>query len=160
MNSVVACMDETNTTAYPGFVFRRNASKFSFTANSNSDIKYDGDYDDNQITIQRIDDKLNGNEILDYTYLDKTFNNPLTIGAALDKNNSPFRYFKGDVEGITVKLKYDNAKDYTILEPKLVNANCIFTGWTGSNGYTPQKDIIILEGNTENKFYTANFNCS
>lgn len=32
-----------------------------------------------------------------------------------------------------------------------------FTGWTGSNGSTPQKTVIISKGSTGNKSYTANW---
>lgn len=32
-----------------------------------------------------------------------------------------------------------------------------FTGWTGSNGNTPQKTVMIAKGNTGNKSYTANW---
>lgn len=32
-----------------------------------------------------------------------------------------------------------------------------FTGWTGSNGSTPQKAVIISKGSTGNKSYTANW---
>lgn len=35
-----------------------------------------------------------------------------------------------------------------------------FTGWTGSNGTTPQKDLVIPKGTTGNLSYTANWEIS
>lgn len=36
-------------------------------------------------------------------------------------------------------------------------AGYTFTGWTGSNGSTPQKTVMIVKGSTGNKSYTANW---
>ena len=35
-----------------------------------------------------------------------------------------------------------------------------FTGWTGSNGSTPQKSVTIAKGSTGNKSYTANWSAN
>ena len=38
-----------------------------------------------------------------------------------------------------------------------VRSGYTFTGWTGSNGSTPQKTVTIAKGSTGNKSYTANW---
>lgn len=66
---------------------------------------------------------------------------------------------------ITVNLNGGNANvptiytvesnDFTLPEPK--KDGFTFIGWTGSNGDTPQKEIIITKGSTGNVTYTANW---
>ena len=41
--------------------------------------------------------------------------------------------------------------------PNPTKTGYTFLGWTGSNGDTPQKDLVIYKGTTEEKTYTANF---
>lgn len=60
----------------------------------------------------------------------------------------------------TISLKYDSDEATTLPTPSYVGSQCTFTGWTGSNGETPQLQVTIPVGNTEDKTYTANFNCS
>ena len=55
-----------------------------------------------------------------------------------------------------------NPINYTIETEKITlqsptKAGYTFTGWTGSNGTTPQKNISINKGSTGNKIYTANW---
>lgn len=38
-----------------------------------------------------------------------------------------------------------------------IRSGYTFTGWTGSNGNTPQKTVTVVKGNTGNKSYTANW---
>lgn len=45
--------------------------------------------------------------------------------------------------------------DITINNP--VREGYTFTGWTGSNGKVPEKELVITKGNKENKSYTANW---
>ena len=49
------------------------------------------------------------------------------------------------VETNTITLKNPSKSGYT------------FTGWTGSNGTTPQTTVTIPKGSTGNKSYTANY---
>ncbi len=49
------------------------------------------------------------------------------------------------VDTLPITLKNPTRNGYT------------FTGWTGSNGNTPQKTVIITKGNTGDKSYTANW---
>ncbi len=51
-----------------------------------------------------------------------------------------------DVTSANINLKNPNKNGYE------------FTGWTGSNGDTPQTAVSINTGSTENRVYTANFN--
>ena len=44
---------------------------------------------------------------------------------------------------------------YTLPTPS--RTGYTFTGWTGSNGSTPQKSVTIAKGSTGNKSYTANW---
>lgn len=48
------------------------------------------------------------------------------------------------------------SKDIIIKAPS--KEGFTFTGWTGSNGNTPQKNVTIPHGSTGNKSYTANWN--
>ena len=44
---------------------------------------------------------------------------------------------------------------YTLINP--IREGYVFAGWTGSNGNTPQKNVVITEGTTGNKNYIANW---
>ena len=46
-------------------------------------------------------------------------------------------------------------KKVNIPEPTLTGFT--FTGWTGSNGTTPEHNISVSKGNSENKVFKANF---
>ena len=55
-----------------------------------------------------------------------------------------------------------NPTSYNITTPTFTLTNPTksgyeFTGWTGSNGSTPQKTVTITKGSTGNKTYTANW---
>ena len=50
---------------------------------------------------------------------------------------------------------YNIEKSITLPTPS--KSGYEFTGWTGSNGSTPQKNVTISKGNTGNKSYTANW---
>ncbi|MBQ3475988.1 hypothetical protein IJH26_00525 [Candidatus Saccharibacteria bacterium] len=127
-NSVFSDMDESGVgDAYPGFVFRRNASNFRFAANASNATgeKYEENFNANQtITVSRIDDKilLNSVQAMDMSNLIRTFSSPLTFGASLDSSNAPFRFFKGQISGTTVSLVYSNEAAITI--PYTANFSC------------------------------------
>ena len=72
-----------------------------------------------------------------------------------------------DPERYTITYNLDNCTvnhnptTYTVATPtfSLVDPGCAgytFTGWTGSNGDTPSKSIVIPQGSTGNLTYTAN----
>ncbi|MBQ2594060.1 MAG: InlB B-repeat-containing protein, partial [Candidatus Riflebacteria bacterium] len=48
-----------------------------------------------------------------------------------------------------------DTETFTLNEP--TRTGYTFTGWTGSNGNTPQKEVTIAKGTTEKKSYTANW---
>ena len=55
-----------------------------------------------------------------------------------------------------------NPTSYTVESPEITLNNptrtgYTFTGWTGSNGTTPQTSVTILTGSTKNRTYTANW---
>lgn len=54
------------------------------------------------------------------------------------------------------KTSYTVEENYTLPTPIKVGNS--FSGWTGSNGNTPQKSVTIAKGSTGNKSYTANWN--
>lgn len=73
--------------------------------------------------------------------------------------------FDIDVYNITYNLNGGSATNqttytyttptFTLSEPS--KKGYVFTGWTGSNGSTPQKGVQITQGSTGNKNFTANY---
>ena len=162
LNTIFSIMDES-ASPWPGIVFRRNQNRYEINANSNTNSNFaTSTYLISKVKVERKEDKLyiDNNEKLDLTNLSKNFNSPLTFGAALDGNSLPFRYFKGDLNGIVLKLTENNENSYTLYNPNLVNSECTFAGWTGSNGTTPELYVTIPSGNTQDKSYVANYNCN
>ena len=49
----------------------------------------------------------------------------------------------------------ETTSTFTLNNP--TRTGCIFTGWTGSNGTTPQTTVTITQGSTGNRTYTANW---
>lgn len=63
----------------------------------------------------------------------------------------------GGTAASTLKTSYSVASD-TFTLPQVSKTGHTFTGWTGSNGSTPNKTVTITKGSTTgNKTYTANF---
>jgi len=65
-----------------------------------------------------------------------------------------------NLDGGTVSV--NNPSKYTIETDDIILNNptkvgYTFTGWTGSNGNTPSKNVSILKGSTGNKTYVANY---
>ena len=60
----------------------------------------------------------------------------------------------GTMTGQRTKYTIETA---TFSIPKPTKAGYLFTGWTGSNGTTPQEDVQIVKGSTGDKSYTANW---
>jgi uncharacterized repeat protein (TIGR02543 family) len=58
--------------------------------------------------------------------------------------------------------KASNPSEYTIETSEIrleapVKAGDEFIGWTGSNGDTPEKDVVIPQGSTGERYYYANY---
>ena len=115
--SIFSSIDEKGT-PFPGFVFRISkdvANKYELEANSNASketLNYYGLDDVHDVIIKRVNDILyinidNGGDtqILDYSTFENVFYYPLTLGAGLDKDFKPWRYFKGTLSDISVTLE-------------------------------------------------------
>ena len=78
-------------------------------------------------------------------------------------------YFTSNVHGTRYYITYnlsggtaDNRTYYFKTTPSFslsrpTKEGYVFTGWTGSNGDVPELDIIISQGTTGDKIYTANY---
>lgn len=98
--------------------------------------------------------------------LDKKENCPMTIGA---KDNTINIYFKivnynikYDLDGGKLNEGSKNPEEYNTKTPTFTLINpikkgYIFTGWTGSNGKTPQDVVTISIGSKGDKEYKANW---
>lgn len=53
------------------------------------------------------------------------------------------------------KISYTVADSFALPTP--TKTGYTFTGWTGSNGTTPQKTVTVNKGTRENLNYTANW---
>ena len=111
--TIVNCKNE-KITSYPGFVYRLYSGdkKVKFEAkagtgngctNKISEVK--------KVRISRIDSimyvSINDGEqkkVYDYSNFSNYFDVPITIGASLDKNGNPFRFFKGVLSDIVIKV--------------------------------------------------------
>lgn len=159
-NTFFSVMDESGS-PYPWIVFRRNASKVSLVANAKKQDEYlVSDCKESQIDIRREEDLLylNDNQILDLSTLVRNFNTPLSFGAWLNGSGNPFRYSKGNIDDIFVEKDYPRGESVTLPEPTLTD--CVFNGWTGSNGNTRQVSVTVPTSNTQDLTYRANFSCS
>ena len=76
-----------------------------------------------------------------FTYTPVTYNITYNLGG-------------GSVSGNPTSYNVES-EDITLKNP--VKTGHTFTGWTGSNGSTPQKTVTITSGSTGNKTYTANY---
>ena len=112
--TIVNAKDESNN-AYPGFVYRvypsNNTIKLeakcatgSGASNSLSSV--------HKVKIERINDiiylTINDGErktAYDFTSFTKYFNRPMTIGCSLNSSGNPFRFFKGTLSNILVKVE-------------------------------------------------------
>ena len=77
-----------------------------------------------------------------------TFTYPIvnySIGYTLNNGTITGNPTSYNIESATITLKNPTRTGY------------IFTGWTGSNGTTPQTSVSITSGSTGNKSYTANW---
>ena len=120
-NTILSSMDESGT-PWPGHnvkIYIKNSAP-QITLESNSNISSTGDAiipsRVTNVRIIRINHKLYYSfdnqqciQINDYTGFTNTFNTPVTFGAGLDENNSPFRFFKGTLSDITIKFISDEA---------------------------------------------------
>ena len=95
-----------------------------------------------------------GEKVTDATIF--TSNTPQTLYAQWNPINYAINYNLngGSISG--QKTTY-TAETGTFTLPTPTKSGYFFTGWTGSNGTTPQKTVNIIKGSTGNKNYTANW---
>ena len=105
---------------------------------------------------------LNGYENLAWTENGKVIGSPYDSmpprDVTLHVGATPVTYYIAyDLDGGT---NVNNPIKYTVQDEVVLNNpikdGYTFTGWTGSNGETPQKDITIAKGSTGDKSYKAN----
>lgn len=110
--TIVSSMYEASS-PWPGFVFRISTSDsmFLLRAGYNGNANWFVPYTAKDIKIYRQNKKLyysvdGGTPVqtVDYTNFDSTFNYPVTIGAGLDVNKKPRRYFSGTLSNISIKI--------------------------------------------------------
>ncbi len=102
---------------YPGFVLRYSNGHYEFNSPGISTINVDL-ANANKILLKRYNDvyyiQINDGELTEIGVYEAntTFDVPLTIGASLDGNGNPWRYFVGTLANISVNL-YEPEK-YTV----------------------------------------------
>lgn len=96
----------------------------------------------------------------------KKENYPMTIGVGKNVSNIYYEIInytiKYDLNGGKLKDEAKNPTKYNVKTPTFTLINptkqgYTFTGWTGSNGKTPQDIVTIKIGTTGNKEYKANW---
>ena len=73
---------------------------------------------------------------------------------SLDNYSIGYNLNGGSISGQRTSYNVESSA-YTLPTPS--RTGYTFTGWTGSNGNTPQKSVTIAKGSTGNKSYTANW---
>jgi len=100
---------------YPGFVFRHrnNETEVEFNSPSISNKIYSLS-NTNSVYIKRYNDvyyiQINGENLVNLgkSKNSTTFDVPVTIGASLDGSGNPWRFFKGKLSNVYVKVTEDN----------------------------------------------------
>lgn len=111
-DTIVSSMNEAGS-PWPGFVYRINTgtSKFQLRAGYSGNSNWEMPYTSKNIKITRINNVLYYSidgaapvSTVNYTNYTGSFDYPVTIGAGLDDNKIPRRYFRGTLSNISVKL--------------------------------------------------------
>lgn len=91
------------------------------------------------------------------TFAPLTVTEPLTLYAkwGVPEYSITYNLNGGTAAGDNPTSYFVNNDDITLSNPE--KPGCTFTGWTGSNGNTPQKTVTIPKGSVGNKSYTANW---
>lgn len=121
--TLMNALKEGPVAPWPGTLFRydlANANnprlEFDFNKSSSSSYKkYWNQSEIQKITIMRkqnaiylkINDRIE-EKIIDVSNYTATFNTPVTFGASLDENGEPFRFFKGTLSNMEIKLEPDS----------------------------------------------------
>ena len=113
--ATIVNMKNERINTYPGFVYRlyvaNKTVKFEAKGGSGNGAS-NKQADVHSVKIERINKKMyltiNGGtqkQVYDYTNFSNFFDVPLTIGSSLDSTGQPFRYFKGTLSDIVVKVR-------------------------------------------------------
>ena len=111
-NTIVSSMYEAGT-PWPGFVYRinTNTSKLQLRAGYNGNSNWEMPYTTQNVKISRKNKilyySINGGDpiqTVNFSNYTGIFDYPLTIGAGLDENKNPRRYFKGTLSNISIKI--------------------------------------------------------
>ena len=120
--TLMSIMDESGS-PYPGFLFRigssGHATEYELTANSVSGSGkafYNPRATTQKVQIARIDGILYARvndgfyeRMQDYTNFQNYFDVPVTFGSALNASQKPFRFFKGTLSNMVIKVLYNKA---------------------------------------------------
>ena len=166
LNTLLNAKDETST-PYPGLCLRYSEnSDMVLTCNSSSNNSYKAKYIENnvinKVLIKRIGNILyysfndvNDQGLIDFFDISNTFDTPLTFGASIDGSNSPFRYFKGEISDVRVKLYETNMKQYHITRTNksfTLDGQIIFDG----KNYI-DTGLYLFSSSTKNKDFEISF---
>ena len=113
-NSLISAMDE-RASPWPGFVFRfTKSNQFEINSNTTSSVKGSKQYglkDVNKVIIKRTNNILyvsinDGIEqqIIDFSTIKQPFYAPTSIGASLNGNLQPQRYFTGTLSNVRITV--------------------------------------------------------
>lgn len=120
--TLFSLMDESGS-PYPGFLFRigssSHSSEYELTANSvagSGKAYYNPRNTTKKVELARIDGILYARinegyyeKMHDYTGFSNYFDVPATFGAALNGSKNPFRFFKGTLSNMVIKILYNKA---------------------------------------------------
>lgn len=126
---------------------------------------------DNQSSYKICTKTADGKYQITYTFSDDVIGNKthkLYLRDGLG-NAGDYDLVIGNIDRNTYNINYDlnggamsgQKTNYTVADsfalPTPIKTGYTFTGWTGSNGTTPQKTVTVNKGTRENLNYTANW---
>ena len=160
----------TNTAVAIGYTITANANGGSITSGwTTTTIKYSLDSNKNLVAPKLT--SLPTAEKTGYTcsgwYLSTDTTTQVTLNTEFNQDTEIIAEWGGDTFTITYNLdggvvETANPTEYTITTATFTLNNptktgYTFTGWTGSNGSTPEKTVTVVNGSTGNLTYTANW---
>ena len=145
--TVTASVNANGSVSPTSRVINYNQSgTFAFSANTGYNIAY----------ITDTGTKHDITDTASYTYTASNVTSARNIVATTVPINYTISYTLngGSVSGNPTSYTIETTT-FTLKNP--TKTGYIFTGWTGSNGSTPQTSVSIAKGSTGNKSYTANW---
>lgn len=144
-NTVINAVNH-NAAPYHGFLLRRNDSSYFLkcTTDSTNVAETMVDLNDvhnirisrtSQILYADLNTGSNLTQIGDFSNYNTRFNWPVFIGADSDNNNPSFRFFKGEMSNVTVKLYYEE-EEAPVTLPTPSWTGYTFGGWYSDSSLT------------------------